>query len=100
MAHQVSRLVAASAAHDRFLVVCGVGHSGYSFGVPERIFAAHPELRAESYGVYAYKADESALREEERTARTERGAQRRRRLREIFGSREREVADVAFVYDE
>lgn len=52
MAHRVSQLVTASAAgaspghhpSDQFLVVCGVGHSGYSHGVPERIFAAHPEL--------------------------------------------------------
>ena len=68
MAHKVSSLVAESAAattaattagsntpasasvprkhhpEDKFLVVCGIGHSGYSHGVPERIFAAHPAL--------------------------------------------------------
>ena len=44
MAHKVSGLVAAAPAADRFLLVCGVGHSGYSHGVPERLLAAHPQL--------------------------------------------------------
>ena len=44
MAHRVSCLVAAAPPADRFLVVCGVGHSGYSHGVPERLLAAQPQL--------------------------------------------------------
>lgn len=61
MAHKVAQLISASdtsstigassraTAHhadDRFLVICGIGHSGYSHGVPERIFRAHPSLAA------------------------------------------------------
>ena len=45
MAHRVSTLLAAAPAAERVLVITGVGHSGYSHGVPERITAAHPELQ-------------------------------------------------------
>lgn len=49
MAHKVTQLVAASQPDDRFLVVCGVGHCGYSHGVPERIFSALPQLRQRAW---------------------------------------------------
>jgi SAM-dependent methyltransferase/uncharacterized iron-regulated protein len=48
MAHKVAQLIDSAPPDDRFLVVCGVGHSGYSHGVPERIFASHPALRQRS----------------------------------------------------
>ena len=46
MAHYANRLLAQQSNDDddRYLVVCGVGHSGYSHGVPERILAKHPQL--------------------------------------------------------
>lgn len=45
MAHKVHQIIASAAPDDRVLVICGVGHSGYSHGVPERIFAALPALQ-------------------------------------------------------
>ena len=45
MAHKLNCLIAASeSCADRFLAICGVGHSGYSHGVPERVFSAHPKI--------------------------------------------------------
>ena len=92
MAHYVNSLVARLPAADRVLVLCGIGHSGYSHGVPERVFAAHPELRDESYSVYAYKVDD------EKTVLEEEG------LREVFigsSSADRGAAsDVAFCFDD
>lgn len=29
---------------DKVMVICGNGHMGFGHGVPERIFAAHPEV--------------------------------------------------------
>ena len=52
MAHKVSMLVSTKPEADRFLVVCGIGHSGYSYGVPERIYAAHPALQP-SYRIWS-----------------------------------------------
>ena len=57
MAHRVCEVLAPRAADDRALVICGVGHSGYSHGVPERIFAARPELAASCYRVWCLPVD-------------------------------------------
>jgi arsenite methyltransferase len=51
MAHKVVSLIRSSHQSDRFLVICGVGHSGYSHGVPERIFASLPQLRQQSFRI-------------------------------------------------
>ena len=51
MAHKVSQLLAGGAGDsaavpsDKVLVICGVGHSGYSHGVPERILRVLPWLQ-------------------------------------------------------
>ena len=70
MAHKVNRLLAGSATHpqgrpglisrpsdEKFLIIVGAGHMGYEYGVPERIFSAHPWLRARSCSIYARPAD-------------------------------------------
>ena len=51
MAHKVVSLIRSSRHCDRFLVICGVGHSAYSHGVPERIFASLPHLRQQSFRI-------------------------------------------------
>ena len=51
MAHKVASLILSSHPGDRFLVICGVGHSAYSHGVPERIFTALPQLRERSFRI-------------------------------------------------
>ncbi|EOD30489.1 hypothetical protein EMIHUDRAFT_456566 [Emiliania huxleyi CCMP1516] len=62
MAHKVSRLLApqGEGGADKALVVCGVGHSGYSHGVPERIERALPWLAGRSFRVWCLQAHESA----------------------------------------
>ena len=94
MAHAVNRVVEAAEEErpEKVLVCCGASHMAFGFGVPERVFAAHPELRDESYSVYAYKVDdEKAVLEEEG-------------LREVFiGSSSADrgaVSDVAFCFDD
>ena len=56
MAHRVATL-AASRPADKFLVICGIGHSGYGHGVPERILAARPELASSMLRVWSLPAD-------------------------------------------
>ena len=51
MAHKVASLISSSHPLDRFLVICGVGHSAYSHGVPERIFASLPQLRDSTFRI-------------------------------------------------
>jgi SAM-dependent methyltransferase/uncharacterized iron-regulated protein len=51
MAHSVTQLLAASPPDDRFLVVCGVGHCAYSYGVPERIFSSNPNLQQQTFRI-------------------------------------------------
>jgi len=62
MAHKVSRLLTpqGEGGADKALVVCGVGHSGYSHGVPERIERALPWLAGRSFRVWCLQAHESA----------------------------------------
>ena len=96
MAHAINRLV--EGHHDRspqerqpykVLACCGAAHMAYGFGVPERVFAAHPELRTDSYSLYAFTADS------ELTVLGEEG------LREVFGAPgDTHVADVAFVFED
>lgn len=101
MARRVSRIVeeeeAASAASGgaanayKVLVCCGASHMAFGFGVPERTFAAHPALRAASYSIHSYAADE------------ERGVLDANGLEEVFGSPQAggpEVADAAFMFYE
>ena len=59
MAHRVAKVAAASGGGgaDRFLVVCGVGHSGYSHGVPERVLAAQPQLADSMFRIWSLPAD-------------------------------------------
>lgn len=57
MAHRVAQLASASGGADRFLVVCGVGHSGYSHGVPERVLAAQPQLADSMFRIWSLPAD-------------------------------------------
>lgn len=60
MAHRVCGLLGASTEpRDRVLVICGIGHSGYSHGVPERILARHPTLREAraTYRIWSLPAD-------------------------------------------
>lgn len=46
MANKVSQLIEADPeAKDLYLLVCGVGHMGYGFGVPERIWKNYEELK-------------------------------------------------------
>ena len=68
MAHRVATLAAAAPPVDRFLVVMGLGHCGYGHGVPERLFAALPELRNSSYSMYALMADAPLLQPAEADA--------------------------------
>ena len=55
----------------------------FGFGVPERVFAARPELRDEAYSLYAYETDAAA------DVLTSQG------LRAAFGPPGRVEADVA-----
>lgn len=57
MAHRVNKLISASGPCDKFLVICGVGHSGYSHGVPERIFAHHAELEKQCFRIWCLHCD-------------------------------------------
>ena len=57
MAHKVSELLHASGADDKVLVVCGIGHSGYGHGVPERILARHPHLHPSIYRIWSLPMD-------------------------------------------
>lgn len=55
MAHMVSKLMASMPPTDKVLVVTGVGHSGYSHGVPERIARMHPDVKA--YRIFSLKLE-------------------------------------------
>lgn len=62
MAHKVNRLIDCSMARGRadqesFLVICGVGHMGYNFGVPERIYEVHPQIKEKACSIYSRPAD-------------------------------------------
>ena len=58
MAWKVNKLIEAQGVEDQtYLVICGNGHMGYGFGVPERIFAHRPELESSVYMLYARAAD-------------------------------------------
>ena len=59
MAHKVATLFESAAADDRVLVICGVGHSGYSHGVPERVYSALPWLKHRSYRVWCLPVEPS-----------------------------------------
>jgi hypothetical protein len=39
LAHQVNKLMDKNAYNDKFLVVCGIGHMAYGYGVPEGILS-------------------------------------------------------------
>lgn len=92
MAHTVAKLVdeadAAAASPSKILVLCGASHMAYNFGVPERIFAAHPRLQSRSLRIYVREGDaDLAILEEEGPAG----------LRSTFG-KDADPADVVFVY--
>ena len=92
MAHTVARLVdeadAAPATPSKVLVLCGASHMAYNFGVPERIFAAHPRLQSNSLRIYVRESDaELAILEEDGPSG----------LRATFGN-DSNPADVVFVY--
>ena len=94
MAHTVSTLLASETTTpaQKVLVCCGASHMAYGFGVPERVFAAHPALQEQSYSIYAYAAaggaDDGVLADE-------------KGLKAVFGdpASGAEVADVAFIYE-
>ncbi len=60
MAMVVNRLVSQDRASkdtsDKIMVLCGAGHMGYGYGVPERVFAANPELQRESCTIITVEA--------------------------------------------
>eukprot|EP00966_Prymnesium_polylepis_P330622 7386246-Prymnesium_polylepis.1 len=55
MAHRVSELIATMPPADKVLVVTGVGHSGFSHGVPERIARVQPHVK--QYRVFSLKLE-------------------------------------------
>jgi len=57
MAHKVNQLLDVSPAGDKVLVICGAAHMFYNCGVPERIYASHPEIQADTYRIYTRAAD-------------------------------------------
>lgn len=57
MAHKVNEILDASPVGDKILVICGAAHMFYNCGVPERIYASHPEIQADSYRIYTRAAD-------------------------------------------
>ena len=62
MAHRVATLFSSGVVEpaDRVVVICGVGHSGYDHGVPERIFAALPALQTQTVRVWCAMAEDAA----------------------------------------
>mmetsp|Transcript_55591 Transcript_55591/g.110412 ORF Transcript_55591/g.110412 Transcript_55591/m.110412 type:complete len:464 (-) Transcript_55591:116-1507(-) len=62
MAHKVCSLLDAAPPRDKVLVICGVGHSGYGYGVPERIYAKQPALRGDgSFLIWCAEAKHPSL---------------------------------------
>jgi len=57
MAHKVNQLLDVSPADDKILVITGSAHMFYNCGVPERIYASHPEIQADTYRIYTRVAD-------------------------------------------
>mmetsp|Transcript_46346 Transcript_46346/g.91873 ORF Transcript_46346/g.91873 Transcript_46346/m.91873 type:complete len:707 (-) Transcript_46346:195-2315(-) len=57
MAHKVNQLLDVSPAGDKILVICGAAHMFYNCGVPERIFASHPKVQADTYRIYTRASD-------------------------------------------
>ena len=57
MAHKSSTILSACRPQDKLLVICGIGHSGYGHGVPERILATHPHLEHEMYRIWSLPVD-------------------------------------------
>ena len=58
MAHCVSKLLDSDTeSKDSYLLLLGSGHMGYGFGVPERIFAARPDIQEQTYSIMTEEAD-------------------------------------------
>lgn len=58
MAHKVCTLLSEDAdKKDRYLLICGIGHMGYGYGVPERILAKHEDMAEQLYLIAAREPD-------------------------------------------
>ena len=55
MAHKINTLLEKN-PDDRFLVIAGYGHMKHYQGVPERVFAKHPELVNDSMMIVAHES--------------------------------------------
>ena len=57
MAFKVNELLKTSSQDTTLYVICGSGHMQYGNGVPERIWAANPDLKAQTSMIIAYEKD-------------------------------------------
>jgi uncharacterized iron-regulated protein len=42
---------------DRIIVLCGAGHMGYNHGLPERVYAEHPQLKSDTCRIITMEAN-------------------------------------------
>jgi ubiquinone/menaquinone biosynthesis C-methylase UbiE/uncharacterized iron-regulated protein len=94
MAYKVTKLIKEDAAgHDRYLVICGNGHMGYGYGVPERIYSSIPEIAEQTYMILAREPDHllSLEKEEPEDFTAD--------LKRCYGET-KTPADVCFVFEE
>mmetsp|Transcript_11139 Transcript_11139/g.9513 ORF Transcript_11139/g.9513 Transcript_11139/m.9513 type:complete len:103 (+) Transcript_11139:643-951(+) len=91
MAHYVNQLVEKqNSDNEKIVVICGKGHMGYSYGVPERIFAKNPKLKDNSYSIYAMQADSNVKPTNKDIADD---------LKNVLGDRVA-ASDIAFLFDD
>ena len=53
MAHYINKLIEEDQNDQKYLVISGKGHVWYNYGVPQRVFAVHPDVKDQSAVVIA-----------------------------------------------
>lgn len=94
MAYKTRKLLATdTASADSYLLLCGIGHMGYGYGVPERIFSKVEGIQSDTYMVCVREPDHKlSLDKEEPEDFT-------KDLTSVFGAT-KTPADLCYVFEE
>ena len=57
MAHRIDKIIDSANKADNIMVICGVGHMAYGFGIPELIWRKGKVIRDQTYLIYTQKSN-------------------------------------------
>lgn len=93
MAYVVNKLIKTATADSRYLLICGNGHMGFGYGVPERVWDVNSGTKEDSYMIYCRNGDTKL------TLDVEKGNDFTQAMNDAFG-KEGSPADVTFLFED